>query len=260
MNSMPELRGPLYYQSRFDPKVYLKTYCGLPGNPRLLFILKHLAEIFNSGKVKGDTLIDIGSGPAIYQLMSACETFENIICTDLTDKNREELKAWLTSQPGACDWSPVVQHVCHLEGDRITWREKEDRLRKAIKQVLKCDVMEKNPTDPVVLPQADCILSCLCLESACKDHEAYTAALNNMTTLLKPGGHLVMAGVLGGKFYMVGEVKFLGVSLSEAFIRESLSGAGYIIERFECSGESRERWEKTSQFSSYYVFVARKNS
>ncbi|XP_068120598.1 nicotinamide N-methyltransferase-like isoform X2 [Hyperolius riggenbachi] len=213
-----------------------------------------------TGKVQGETLIDIGSGPAIHPLLSACEAFTDIICTDLTDRNREELEAWLTNQPEAFDWSTVVKHVCQLEGDRITWGEKEDRLRKAIKQVLKCDVMESNPTDPVVLPQADCILSCLCLESACKDHEAYTAALNNMTTLLKPGGHLVMAGVLGGKCYMVGEVKFLGLSLSEAFIRESLSGAGYITEKFESSGESRERWEKTSEFSSYYVFVARKNA
>ncbi|KAG9460359.1 hypothetical protein GDO78_022382, partial [Eleutherodactylus coqui] len=70
------------------------------------------------GKVKGDTLIDIGTGPSIYQLLSACEAFKNIIVSDFTDRNREEFNVWLKNQPGAFDWSSVINHVCQLEGDR----------------------------------------------------------------------------------------------------------------------------------------------
>lgn len=68
--------------------------------------------------MKGDTLIDIGSGPNIHQLLSACESFKEIIASDYTDRNHWELEKWLKNEPGAFDWTPVVEYVCELEGNR----------------------------------------------------------------------------------------------------------------------------------------------
>ncbi|KYO36035.1 hypothetical protein Y1Q_0012300 [Alligator mississippiensis] len=72
----------------------------------------------NTGDVKGDILIDIGSGPTIYQLLSACEKFNKIIVSDYADRNRQELEKWLKKGPGAFDWTLVVKYVCKLEGQR----------------------------------------------------------------------------------------------------------------------------------------------
>lgn len=68
--------------------------------------------------LRGDTLIDVGCGPTIYQLLSACEHFQEIIALDYTDQNRRELEKWLKKEAGAFDWRPVVEYVCELEGDR----------------------------------------------------------------------------------------------------------------------------------------------
>ncbi|XP_068120264.1 nicotinamide N-methyltransferase-like [Hyperolius riggenbachi] len=259
---MSDFTGPEQYQNLFDPKAYLDDYYRLEGDcmgdEYLRFSLKHLAQIYSSGKVKGETLIDIGSGPTIYPLLSACEVYKNIICTDFTDRNREELKAWLTNQPGSFDWSPVVKLVCQLEGDKVPWTEKEDHLRRTIKQVLKCDILESNPTDPVVLPQADGLISFLCFEAACKDQPAYVSALNNITTLLKPGGYLVLSGVLGNTYYMVGKVKFSGILLTEDFIKEALRGAGYTIVSFERSDTTEESFQDKSNFNALYLVLAQK--
>ncbi|XP_050777466.1 nicotinamide N-methyltransferase-like [Gopherus flavomarginatus] len=154
--------------------------------------------------VTGDTLIDIGSGPTIHQLLSACESFKEIIASDYTYRNHWELEKWLKNEPGAFDWTPVVKYVCELEGNRGKEAEKEAKLRKIIKQVLKCDVHQSNPMNPIVLPPADCLVSSLCLECACKDLTTYRIALKNIGSPLKPGGHLVLSGVLGCSFYMVG--------------------------------------------------------
>nr|WKR38376.1 putative N-methyltransferase [Rhinella marina] len=259
---MSDYTGKDKYQNLFSPKEYLESYfhlgAGSMGDEYLQFVLKGLVETFNSGKVKGDTLIDIGTGPTIYQLLSACEAFKNIIVSDFVDKNREEFNVWLQNQPVAFDWSPVVKHVCQLEGDRIPWQEKEELLRKAIKQVLKCDVFNTNPIDPVTIPQVDCVLSCLCLEGACKDFESYITALKNMTTLLKLGGYLVMTGDLGNNYYMVGDVKFSGLNLNEDFLREAITGAGYVIESFQQSKKTEDSVEDKADFTAYYVIVARK--
>lgn len=68
------------------------------------------------GEIRGRTLIDVGSGPTIYQLLSACDHFEEIVATDYLAVNREELQRWARGEPGTFDWSPFIQHVCKIEG------------------------------------------------------------------------------------------------------------------------------------------------
>ncbi|XP_059587772.1 nicotinamide N-methyltransferase-like [Alligator mississippiensis] len=214
---MAAFTGGEVYKAEFEPTAYLEYFKiggGTLGDEFLTFVLKHYCKTFTSGHAawgRGDdhlepffnpNLTDIGSGPTIYQLLSACESFKEIIASDYIDQNCQELLKWLKNEPGAFDWTPVVQHVRELEGDRNKWAEKERNLRGAIKHVLKCDVHESNPLDPVVLPPADCLVSSLCLEAACKDQSSYRAALRNISSLLKPGGHLVLSGDLGTSFYV----------------------------------------------------------
>lgn len=72
----------------------------------------------SKGGVKGDLLIDIGPGPAIYQELSACEAFKEITAADFTDRNRDYLEKWRRNEPGLFDWTPALKFVCDLEGRR----------------------------------------------------------------------------------------------------------------------------------------------
>uniref|UniRef100_A0A8C8RV51 Nicotinamide N-methyltransferase n=1 Tax=Pelusios castaneus TaxID=367368 RepID=A0A8C8RV51_9SAUR len=231
------------YQKDFDPVVYLETYYSLSsshcqGNEILEWTLRSLFKIFFSDGVKGDILIDIGSGPSIYQLLSASENFKEIIASDYTDRNRQELEKWLKNEPGAFDWTPVVKYVCELERDREKWAEKEEKLRKKVKQVLKCDVTKSNILDPVSLPQADCLLSTLCLEAACKDLNSYCAALTNISSLLKPGG----------------QRRFSCLYLERESVEEALREAGYDIQHLEVIPISSEN--ALSDFGAVLSLVA----
>ncbi|XP_053547546.1 nicotinamide N-methyltransferase [Bombina bombina] len=257
---MSDFTGGDVYQKEFDPDAYLHQYFEYGkrsmGNEFSNFSLKQFAEIFTSGKVKGKTLIDIGTGPTIYQLISACEAFDEIIVTDYTDKNREAFGKWLEKKPGAHDWSGFIKRVCDLEGNRKIPSEKEGQLRKSIKKVLKCDVHKCNPVDPVIVPQADCLLSVLCLESASQDYDSYCTAIKNITTMLKPGGHLVLAGIIGNNYYKVGDVTFSALHLSEEMIQDALNKAGYHIKSFQLSKKTEESVEDGADFLAYFVIVA----
>ncbi|NXI02911.1 NNMT methyltransferase, partial [Pachycephala philippinensis] len=179
--------------------------------------------------LRGDILIDVGCGPTIYQLLSACEHFQEIIALDYTDQNRRELEKWLKNEAGAFDWEPVVKYVCELEGDREKWAEKQEKLRKKVKQVLKCDVTKANPTGPVSLAPADCIVSTLCLEGACKDLATFRSALRNISTLLKPGGHLVMVTALGDTYYTFNKQTFSCLCLQKHEVEEAVVAAGFEV-------------------------------
>nr|XP_056716363.1 nicotinamide N-methyltransferase-like [Euleptes europaea] len=228
------------YAQHFVPKDYLEMYYSFhpeeeDKNFLLTFCLKSLHKTFLLGGLKGDTLIDIGSGPTIHQFLSACECFREIIATDYTDQNREEMQRWLKKEPGAFDWSPVVKYVCELEGDREKWAQKEEKVRRTIKQVLKCDVTGLNPLAPLSLPPADCLLSTLCLEGACKDLPSFRAALKNISSLVKPGGHLVLFTILEETFYMVGQRQFSCLYLDQKSVEEAVKEAGFDIKWLEAN-------------------------
>ncbi|XP_037373135.1 indolethylamine N-methyltransferase-like [Talpa occidentalis] len=229
------MEGKVYagedYQKEFDPKDYLQTYYAFDSGTMaekeiLKFNLENLFQTFSSEGVGGDILIDIGTGPTIYQLLSACGVFREIFATDYTEQNLRELEKWLKKEPGAYDWSPAVQYVCELEGDRSKWQEKEAQLRKKVTRVLKCDVTKLHPLEPAQVPAADCVLTLLALESACPTVDSYRAAIRGLAGLLKPGGHLVTMVALRCQSYMVGPKKFFALYLEKETVEKAVQDAG----------------------------------
>ncbi|NXT45504.1 NNMT methyltransferase, partial [Pluvianellus socialis] len=226
--------GTYIYQQSFDPQEYLNEFYRLSdswGQPNTFLMqnLRSVFKMFSLDGLRGGTLIDVGCGPTIYQLLSACEGFQEIIALDYTGQNRRELEKWLKNEAGAFDWKPVVKYVCELEGDREKWAEKEEKLTKKARQVLKCDVTKANPTDPVSLPPADCIVSTLCLEAACKDLTTFCSTLRNISALVKLGGHLVMVTILPETYYAFHKQVFSCLYLEKNVVEEAVEGAGFEV-------------------------------
>lgn len=245
----------------FDSKDYLKMYYGAEGGSLLdehwlPFVLKKLFETFSTGAVRGDTLIDFGCGPSIYHLLSACESFKKIITSDFSDTNRKEFEKWLKNEPGAFDWSPVVKMVCELEGDSTKWMEKEQRMRRIIKEVLKCDVLKANPLDPVVPPPADCVISIFCLESACRNLKSYCEVLRTFRAILKPGGYLVLCSGLHGTFYYVGQSRFPCLYIRQEDVEKAFIDAGFEIVKLEVKPKTDLSTAHISDYDASYFILA----
>uniref|UniRef100_A0A9L0IYF7 Phenylethanolamine N-methyltransferase n=1 Tax=Equus asinus TaxID=9793 RepID=A0A9L0IYF7_EQUAS len=183
------------------------------------------------GEVSGRTLIDIGSGPTIYQLLSACAHFEDITMTDFLEANRQELGLWLREEPGAFDWSVYSQHVCLIEGKGESWQEKERQLRARVKRVLPIDVHQSQPLGAGSLAPlpADALVSAFCLEAVSPDLVSFQRALDHITTLLRPGGHLLLIGALEESWYLAGEARLAVVPVCEEEVREALEHSGYEV-------------------------------
>ncbi|XP_010626627.1 indolethylamine N-methyltransferase isoform X2 [Fukomys damarensis] len=234
--------GPDEYQKYFSPKDYLDTYYSFEHGPSpetemIKFSLQFLHKVFGPGGIRGETLIDVGSGPTIYQVLAACEAFSDITLSDFTDRNREELQKWLRKDAGAFDWTPVLKFACELEGNSH-WQEKAEKLRATVKRVLKCDVNLGKPLAPVELPAADCVLTLLAMECACCSLAAYRAALCNLGSLLKPGGHLVTSITLQISSYMVGKHQFSCLYITKEEVERAILDAGFDIEQLLHSEQS----------------------
>ncbi|XP_068097854.1 nicotinamide N-methyltransferase-like [Hyperolius riggenbachi] len=258
---MAEFNNPKEYEEKFDPRLYLETYfhlgSGSLADNFIRFQEEQFHKAFSSGKVKGHTLIDIGTAPSIYQLLSACEAFDEIIATSHTQRELCELQKWQNREADAFDWSSILKYVCDLEGNRITMKEKEEKLRGKIKQTLLCDVSKSNPLAPAELPQVDCVTTTVCLEAACRNNEAYGLALKNICNLLKPGGHLLIGGDLGANYYEVGAEKIFSLPVNEKFLKDVVGENGYRIVELASFGRP-EGDDDASDYEGFYFIHAQK--
>uniref|UniRef100_A0A670YDS5 Nicotinamide N-methyltransferase n=1 Tax=Pseudonaja textilis TaxID=8673 RepID=A0A670YDS5_PSETE len=116
--------------------------------------------------------------------------------------------------------------------------QKEEKVRRAVKRYLKCDVTQPNPLAPLVLPPADCLLSSLCFDAACKDIPTYQSAFRNISSLLKPGGHLLFCSTLEEHYYTVGQRKFSALYLEKEMVEEAVRQAAGTQEAEERTGQN----------------------
>lgn len=124
--------------------------------------------------------------------------------------------------------------------------------------MLKCNVLLENPFHPESTEPADCVVTSLCLEAACKDMQSYTDALCGVTKLLRPGGVLVMVGVLGETFYCVDEIRFSCLRLSKENIEDVVSKLGFTVQEFNIFSAQDQETNKVSDFEAFFVLAALK--
>ncbi|XP_072282677.1 nicotinamide N-methyltransferase-like [Pyxicephalus adspersus] len=224
------------YDKDFDSRKYLDMFYGVDPQTQEIdkesvFLLKFLKNVFSSGHVQGDSLVEIGAGPSIHHILSACENFKKIYLTDYFEGNLQEIEKWLKGDREAFDWTPYLKFVCYIENHRSSEEEKAEKIRSKV-SLMKCDVTKANPLQPNSLPHADCVIIAGCLICACKKTEDFKTAIKNIVSLIRPGGHLIISDYLGATYYMVGEAKFQLLSLDENIVREAVAESECEIEEF----------------------------
>nr|ACO51996.1 Nicotinamide N-methyltransferase [Aquarana catesbeiana] len=248
-----------YHVHGFHSRKFLDTYCSdkteMP-HTCIRYPMEKFHNAFCSGDFKGDVLMDFSIGPVIHHLYSAQKYFRNIILLKPTEHCILEVKKWMNSRTGAFDWSHTSTFAAEMAGNSDQCEEKEVGLRAAITHVVKFDPNLENLTDPIVLPQADCLTSCTILEVISKDLDDFVKNCRRLSKLLKPGGSLLYYGVLNGTFYMVGGERFHMVKYNESNLRSILSNEGFVITHLEVSQRKAE--SDLSDFDSVVLCTAYK--
>uniref|UniRef100_A0A8C5R8B8 Nicotinamide N-methyltransferase n=1 Tax=Leptobrachium leishanense TaxID=445787 RepID=A0A8C5R8B8_9ANUR len=230
-----------YYSAAADCNIFEELF---------IFPIKQLLKI--SGTIKGESMIDLSAGPTIFHLIAICEGFKEITILECADSCIVELEKWMKKEQDAIDLSHTSQIVAALEGNSDKWEEKEESLRGRIKHVLKCDFDKDNPTHPVVLKKADCLLSMSILNLVSKDHDTYCRNIRKMSSMLNVGGHLLLFGGFNSSFYTVGCESFHALSCDEPFVRKAVQKAGFTIIIFETL-ESKVRNEVVHYEHVYFI-------
>ncbi|XP_073457466.1 indolethylamine N-methyltransferase-like [Aquarana catesbeiana] len=250
-----------YLVHGMDSRNQLDIYCSnkegmVFAYDTLTFPMANLHYQFSTGRVKGTFVIDISVGSFIHQLYSASNSFEEIVILKLKEKCIMELRRWVHDRTGAYDWSHTSSAAAELEGTRDQLQEQEIRIRSSVKHILKCDFEEENITSPVLLPLADCIITAWLLEIISKNEDEYMRNLEKISKLLKPGGHLLLIGVLDTTYGVVGEERIHSFKYNEDFVKNVLSKVGLVIDY--CAVQKRSNVSDLTDYSAVIFVAARK--
>ncbi|KAM5163696.1 indolethylamine N-methyltransferase-like [Mantella aurantiaca] len=220
----------------------------------LIFPMMNLHYQFNSGRVAGNTLIDISNGSFIHHLYSASNSFQEIVVLKFNEKCIMELSRWLHDRTGAYDWTHTSAAAAELEGNRDQLQEKESHLKSSIKQILKCDFEQENITSPVKLPLADCVISAWILNVISKNDDKYMRNLEKTLKLLKPGGQLLLFSSTYATYFTAGGERFHAFTHDEDFVKNTFSKLGLVIDY--CAVQRRRNVSDLTDYKDTMFIVA----
>ncbi|KAM9299254.1 indolethylamine N-methyltransferase-like [Gastrophryne carolinensis] len=215
-----------------------------------------LHALFYSGRLRVDKALDISFGSLVSHLFSLSNACKEIYVIHLIKDSMEHFNQWLESGEKATNWSYAAQRVCHLEGNRQRWKEKEDQTKEAIKGVYEWQNYKTSSLAYLSVPEVDCVLSLWLLPAISKSKEEFQKNLKNFTAKLKLGGHLVLGAAINMTYYYVGKHRYFVLSLKETEVQEMVIKAGFVVEKSELftSALSTDRID----FSHLSMLLARK--
>jgi hypothetical protein len=243
--------------SQFEPRAYLHEYYSDLGAENIA-LLRFFAESYGE-LPSGGLLLDFGGGPTIYPLISATTCVAEIHFSDYLESNLREVRRWLSGDTAAFDWNPFIRKALELETGRpCTDREVEQRARKiraCITCITRCDASR---TPPIDAPMAsyDIVLSNFCAESATADREQWRAYMANISSLLRPGGALIVSALKGASQYAVGDCSFAALDISEDDLLETLEENGFPRKSIDLRSVPADR--PTRDYQGLMMALARK--
>ena len=135
--------------------------------------------------------------------------------------------------------------------------KREEELRRKISRIVPCHIRQTKPlhmnesstTDGQMF---DIVSTTLCLEAAVDSDISFCEAVGKLTQLVKPGGHLVMVGVLNDSFYKVGDEKFRSFPLNESLVQRAAHEAGIKDVEIVSSSSGLPKERTVSGFDGFF--------
>ncbi len=217
-----------YRKQDFSPHKYLREYyTGLSKeNKRLLEWYNQVYSEIGPKK----SLLEIGGGPTIYQLISASKHVDSITFSDYSKDNLKEIKRWVENKK-PFNWDNFIEFSLQLENKEpkdLAIRKK--LIASKLKELMPLDIGE---FDSRLSDRFDIIQSNFCLESSTDDLPKFKRMLLNVNKYLKRNGIFLMAAIGGALAYRLGDKLLPAIYLDSDLVIRYLKEAGFRVERIE---------------------------
>jgi hypothetical protein len=201
----------------WDPGTYLREYHSAVAQAEME-TLAFLA-VTMEGLEGFPTLLEVGCGPTVHHVMGATPYVSMIHMADYLPANLREVRRWLDRDEGAHDWRAFTREALLAEGvpdpTHGAVRDREDDLRARVAALLPCDLSQPRPLGPGLDITYEAVVSCYCGDAATADRATWERYMQNLFSLVQPGGAAFVTALRSCTGYRVGDRRFPAANITQ---------------------------------------------
>jgi nicotinamide N-methyltransferase len=207
------------------PRAYLERYYAtVDAEDEVLLTFLH--DVFSASGVRRD-LLDIGSGPTVYQFLSASKNIGRMVATDPFAANLNEIAAWRDYSSDAFNWDPFVNYVARLENDA---QSDAASIKARTRAALACDTLgavTSQDLHSLARHQTfDIVSSYFCFDAVSETEREFAHCVEAACGVLRPDGVLVLSVLKNACRYQVNGDAFPVLVMDERKLTDILCGCG----------------------------------
>jgi nicotinamide N-methyltransferase/methyltransferase len=239
----------------FDPRTYLEENFEVVDDEDKFTI----QFIHSSLKLIDDQLLihEFGGGPALYSVATLASKAREIHFSDAVEANLHEVESWIKARPGVFNWENHIRLALEVEGlpaDQDAIIKREADMRRLITKIMLCDAQAPNPLEPFHFSY-DLVTAHHCTDVAATNVNEWFQVIKNVSTLVRPGGYLLLSVTTGSTLYTVGDKVFRCVDLTPSEIEQGYRLSGYDPGSININ---THRNELKREYSGIIMAIARK--
>ena len=221
---LPSRQG---FEKHFNPRVYLDEYFTSLDDEDV-FMARFLARVLRP--LPGQLLVhEFGGGPTLYSVAALCAKAREIHFSDAVSASLVEVQLWVDGKPEAFNWEPYIRLALEAEGAAATptaIAERTHAMRRRLTRLMLCDAQSPIPLgDPHLY--YDLVAAHHCTDVAATTVDDWIQTLRNVSSLVAPGGWLIVSVTTGTSLYTVGANQFHCVSLTQEDMARGYRAAGF---------------------------------
>ncbi len=216
------------FEGAFKPEEYLEEYFGMGLNDEDYFQAKFLTSAV-AQLPRGFVAHEFGGGPALYSVAALAARAGEIHFSDVVHAAVEEVQHWVDGKANTFDWKPYIRITLEAEGIEPTDAavlEREAQMRRLLTRLMICDAQHPQPLEDASLIY-DLVAANHCTDVAATTVPEWLQVMRNVSTLVKPGGWMIVMVTAGSRVYTVGEHRFRCADLTPENMYEGFAQAGF---------------------------------
>jgi hypothetical protein len=231
------------YAVDFDPREYLNEYYLVEPEIEDIFVVEFMVTALRDMPANLLTL-EFGGGPTLFAVAALVSQSREIHFCDYVAASLDEVQRWLDKETDTFNWDPYIKLALEKEGKPTTPEaiaERAAEMRRKVTRLTTCDALARAPLGQSAI-QYDLVVAQAVTDTAAKSVREWMQIMGNISTLVRPGGWLLISVLTGTSGYIIGQKRFPCVDLSDDEIYRGYMAAGYYpdtfrLEKLDAPGE-----------------------
>ncbi|MBK6599648.1 MAG: hypothetical protein IPG25_17910 [Proteobacteria bacterium] len=216
--------------SEWRARDYFQTYYSEVVLPDEQAVLAYQVDVMRARGQRFGRGLEYGCGPTLHRAIAASQYAFRIDMADWLADNLSASRDWLLADIDNPDWKQFTHYILgregHAEPTNQQVEQREAHTRKVVRGLYISDARWRQPLGPERDAFYDLIVSGFCLDAVSDDQLVWRQCMQNLLSMLQPGGTLIIHALHQCRAYKCGERMFPGANLSKDDMQDVLLDGG----------------------------------